>query len=271
MDSPVLETLNAMLGNPPGAAGLEWALSAGEILFEEGHAFAFGGAECEVTLDGRKIDPWIAHHGGKGQRMIAGAPSAARFAYFAFAGGVDCPPILGSLSTYLPAAFGGLDGRRLAAGDLIPIGSPAARRAHAGDQLPEKLRPARARDAIRFIQRATAPHLSGEWTISAASDRTGYRLESGASLEGGSIVSEPVSPGTIQIPPGGSPIVLMADAPTIGGYAIGGAVISADIGYLAQRLPGERIELVPVSIESAERAAAELAERLEDVVAWSLR
>jgi antagonist of KipI len=106
--------------------------------------------------------------------------------------------------------------------------------------------------------------------ISPASDRTGYRL-TGRTLDGGaSITSEPVCAGVIQLPRGGEPIVLMADAPTVGGYRILGAVITADLGAFAQLAPGERISFEPVSVDVAQRELANEAARLDRIREWSL-
>jgi antagonist of KipI len=270
MDCATLDTLNALLGNGTAEAGIEWALSAGELMFTEATTFAVGGAPVDLALDGRPIEQWRACAAGAGQILTLGAPLASRFVYIAFAGGLEAPLELGSRSTYLPASLGGMSGRRLATGDSIAPGTPRRRRSQVTDSLPEKLRPSVAAPAIRYITRASRD-FPAVWKVSTASDRTGYRLESDVVFGGASIISEPVCPGTIQVPPGGSPIVLMADAPTIGGYLIAGAIISADLGVLAQRIPGDVVELQAVSIDAAARALTQHEERLDDVRRWSLR
>jgi allophanate hydrolase subunit 2 len=97
------------------------------------------------------------------------------------------------------------------------------------------------------------------YTVSAASDRTGYRLEGDRALDAAdtSITSEPVCPGVIQLPPGGNPIVLMADSPTIGGYRILGTVISSDLPILAQSVPGRRLRFASVSVDVAQKMLRE--------------
>jgi antagonist of KipI len=77
----------------------------------------------------------------------------------------------------------------------------------------------------------------------------GYRLEadSDSRVMGASVTSEPVCAGTIQLPPDGQPIVLMADSPTIGGYEVIGTVISVDMPILAQCMPGRRVRFVAAS------------------------
>ena len=96
--------------------------------------------------------------------------------------------------------------------------------------------------------------LEQTYTVSAASDRMGYRLESGRPLDGSqaSITSEPVCPGTIQLTPSGQPIVLMADAPTIGGYQVIGTVVTCDLPIIAQSLPGRTLRFQSVSVAEAQ-------------------
>jgi 5-oxoprolinase (ATP-hydrolysing) subunit C len=176
-----------------------------------------------------------------------------RFIYVAVEGGIDVPLVLGSRSTYLPGAFGGYKGRMLRAGDELPLGRSRA----ASSEMPVSA--AFDGDAIRVVfgpRRAmfTAEHrlqfLSTEFKVAQASDRMGYRLD-GPPLAGGewgTRLSEPVCPGAIQITASGQPIVLMPDAPTVGGYPVIGVVHSADLGRLAQKLPGEAVRFVEVSI-----------------------
>lgn len=270
MDIPALSTLNAMLGNDARCAVIEWALTGGEMTFERDATFAIGGASAEAKLGGRAIEPWQAHNAAAGDRLSISAPASGRFVYFAFAGGIDTPQVMRSRSTYVPGEFGGVAGRRLRTGDILGIIAPAKRKLHqVSDPLPIDLRPPFEKDTIGYVPRGEA-ELASKWMISSASDRTGYRLESSTPGQGASMTSEPVCPGVIQLPPDGQPIVLMADAPTIGGYRIAGAVISADLGVLAQRMPGAVVTLERTTVERAQRELERLSERLGDVREWSL-
>ena len=146
-------------------------------------------------------------------------------------------------------------------------------RHHVADALPLKLRPPFGSTEIRFVPRLDVDpnEIAGAYQLSPSSDRTGYRLEGNARSAGGSVTSEPVCPGVIQLPPGGEPIVLMADAPTVGGYRIAGGVISADLGLLAQKNPGERVELVAVSVEKAQRELERLVDIENLIGEWCLQ
>lgn len=270
MDLPALRTLNALLGNDTGSAAIEWALGGGELVFESSGMFATGGATGMITLEGRAIDPWQAHIARAGERLTIAGPADGRFMYIAFKGGIACERVMGSMSTYVPGGFGGLEGRRLANGDALRAPAPARRqRPQVSDRLPEKLWPPFNRERIRYVPR-DGVELTSATIVSSASDRTGYRLETASPAAGGSITSEPVCPGTIQLPPDGQPIVLMADAPTIGGYRIAGAVISADLGALAQLNPGSAALLEPVSVGQAARELGKMMETIAAVREWSL-
>ena len=271
MDTPALQTVNAMLGNDADCAAIELGLSMGQFLFESSITFIVGGARAGVLLSGREIEQWRTCHAEAGAVLEISPPTAGRFIYIAVTGGIHTANVLGSRSTYVPGAIGGVEGRRLKSGDVLPaVTTRARRRHHISDRLPDELLPPGTDRAVRWMPRGDADLLPGEWTVGAASDRTGYRLESESRVTGASITSEPVCPGVIQLPPGGEPIVLMSDAPTIGGYRIAGAVISSDLGSLAQRNPGERFTFERVSAGEAQRAAEIEASRVARVREWSL-
>jgi biotin-dependent carboxylase-like uncharacterized protein len=280
MDLWSLAAANLLVGNPSDLATLEWAIGAGSLRFERDAVIALAGADVEATVDDSLIPMKTAISVRAGQRLTIHRLTARRFLYVAVRGGVDCPRVLGSGSTYLPAAFGGIDGRRVARGDAISIGD-AVWNASRIDRPPCAVGagPDYDADVIRVIAATAQPAADDDvrsapqrnnaavfeafvatgYTVSAASDRTGYRLEGDRALDAAdtSITSEPVCPGVIQLPPGGNPIVLMADSPTIGGYRILGTVISSDLPILAQSVPGRRLRFASVSVDVAQKMLRE--------------
>jgi biotin-dependent carboxylase-like uncharacterized protein len=271
MDLPALHTLNALLGNPVNAAAVECALTGGELELQERVTFAIGGAGGTVRINDREILPYQAHASRPGDVLAIDAIAPGRFLYIAFAGGIDCPVVMGSRSTYVPGSFGGIEGRRLKNGDTLKTVPTPRTRHHVAEPLPSALHPRRRSGPLRFIARGAPDELTlSEWTLSASSDRTGYRLAGQAVIGGASIVSEPVCPGVIQLPPGGEPIILMADAPTVGGYRILGTVITSDIGTLAQFPPGEPLSFEIVSVASAQRELVADDERVAQIREWTL-
>ena len=271
MDLPALNTLNALLGNTGSAAAVECALTGGEFEFTESVTFAIGGARASIRINDREVDAYRAHSTKSGDTLTIEAPATGRFVYVAFAGGVDVPVLMGSHSTYLPGGFGGLEGRRLKSGDVLAIAQTSRARHHVADALPSHLHPPARTGPIRLIPRGTLDELTlSEWTLSSSSDRTGYRLAGQAVIGGASITSEPVCPGVVQLPPSGEPIILMADAPTVGGYRIMGTVITADIGRLAQLAPGAPVSFETVSVQSAQREVVADNERIDQIREWTL-
>lgn len=273
MDRIALSTLNILVGNNRGNAGIEMALTGGEFIFDSATVFAIGGARVAATLNHSSIETYRVYRANAGETLSIEKIVSDRFAYLAVRGGIETPVVLRSRSTYSPGAFGGFNGRRLKSGDEISVGGRKSERRHqVMDSLPEKFRPAIGTDEVRFIVRAgvNPEDIAGEYRVSPSSDRTGYRLDGNLRTSGASITSEPVCPGVIQMPINGEPIVLMADAPTIGGYRVMGGVISADLGILAQKNPGEAIMLVPTSVERAQRENDRLAEVETLIEEWCL-
>ena len=271
MDLATLDTLNALLGNSANSAAIECALTGGEIEITERVTFAIAGARCSAKLNDMEIDCFRAYTAKAGGVLTIDAISSGRFVYVAFAGGIDVPVVMGSRSTYLPGGFGGVDGRRLRNGDVVKVATSPRVRHHVADPLPTALHPKRSSGPIRFISRGAADELTlSDWKLSSSSDRTGYRLAGQAVIGGASITSEPVCPGVIQLPPGGEPIILMSDAPTVGGYRILGTVISADLGRLAQFSPGDPVSFETMSVEAAQRELVADNERIDQIREWTL-
>jgi len=283
MDQWSLAIANTLVGNYLDAAALEWAVGAGTLRFDHEATIALVGAEVEATIDGEPVERNARISVRAGQRLTISRITTRRFLYVAVRGGVDCPRVLGSRSTYQPAGFGGIDGRRLARDDAIPIS------ASTGLEAPMRFAfdtadvgPDYDAEIVRVISTAasrgtadmnvdstseiSAPmkrggdadafesFLRGTYTVSQASDRTGYRLDATPALEqwGASITSEPVCAGVIQLPGGGHPIVLMADSPTVGGYRVLASVISCDLPIVAQSLPGRMLRFAEVSVSVAQ-------------------
>ncbi|MDP9178185.1 MAG: biotin-dependent carboxyltransferase family protein [Gemmatimonadota bacterium] len=275
MDQWSLAMANIHAGNQRNAAALEWAVGGGSLRFEHETIIGLAGAEIDAAIGDRPVQSPGSFVVRAGEELKVRAITARRFLYLAFRGGIECPVVLGSRSTYLPASFGGIEGRRLRNGDVVASGALALQQRHSvlGGLEESAGEPDYNATTVRVIPRSAdaadqrypgardptgdpelfARFAEQSYTISAASDRMGYRLESAQPLTGeqASITSEPVCAGTIQLTPSGQPIVLMADAPTIGGYRIVGTVISCDVPVVAQCLPGRTLHFERVSVETA--------------------
>jgi antagonist of KipI len=258
LDRLSLDAGNALLGNQQSAAALEWSLTGGALRFEDHTALVLTGAESVATLRGTTLQRNQVTRAKRGdvldiQRLLRG-----RFLYVCVAGGIDVPMVLGGRGTYLPGKFGGFSGRRIATGDLLPVGN-ALGPANAAE-LPLELDVLSRAPRFRLLSGPQAKAVSArDWkslldadlSVSDRSDRVGYRLNA-PPLQRTRIAdmqSEPTCVGAVQLPPSGEPIALMADGPTVGGYPKIGIVASTDIPRLAQCTPGERIRLMRTELD----------------------
>jgi biotin-dependent carboxylase-like uncharacterized protein len=242
--------LNALLGNDPNAAMIEWAVAGGALRFDVACMVAIGGADTECLIEGRPVPAFTPVAVRAGAELVVTRLVRGRYLLLAVHGGIDVPVVLGSRSTLLSAALGGFQGRRLRNGDQLAIG--AARNAgkrvvpahHARHTRAIAVR--RGPQAALFGDAGWAALTSAEFNVSRASDRTGYRLEGERipHVGGGALPSEPTCIGAIQVPEGGEPIVLMNDGPTIGGYPKIAVIRSGWISRFAQLEPGAPVRFV---------------------------
>lgn len=267
LDPLLLAAANHLAGSPAGAAGLE-VLLAGPTLRAAGGpvcvalAGELAGRIVGVGGDVRRLAAWSAAVLQPGDSLQLGRPQGV--AYLAVAGGFLTPPMLGSRATYARAGLGGVGGRALAAGDRLPClpfaGSPqhafvAAPLQHPGG--PIRVIPGPQAD--HFTPAALASFYSEPWTLTPARDRMGLRLAGPRLVHvpgGADIVSDGVTPGAIQVPADGQPIVLLADCQTVGGYPKIATVIRADLPRLAHLPPGAEIRFVAVDATHAAEARA---------------
>jgi antagonist of KipI len=262
MDRLALVVANRLVGNPDGAAALELTASGPEVEILADVAFALAGANLSPTLAGEPIEDWRVHRAGAGSVLAFGPRRQGARCYLAVAGGIDVPVVFGSAATDLGAGIGGLGGRALRAGDELSVSDAPVgpeRRLH-----PALLRAWADPFTLRFVPEDGAPcdlaaFTGVAWRVSPRSDRTGYRLDGPALPVPGAatMVSEPIAPGTIQLPPDGRPIVLMADRQTVGGYPRLGAVIAADLPKAGQLWLGHEVRFVAVTLAAARAALAE--------------
>jgi biotin-dependent carboxylase-like uncharacterized protein len=271
MDPLLLTLANRMVGNPPGAAAIEWALGPGAFRCSADTLIAVLGGVV-ASLDGLPVDPpQPVFTARRGVTVSIAQRPEHRFTYIAAAGGIAVPALLGSRSTYLPGGIGGHRGRLLRRGDRLPLGrrGPAAAESFVltGVALPAEppappdleIRITRGPQWSLFGERAHEVLLSSRYDVARSSDRLGYRLDGPALHPRGpaTLPSEAACPGAVQIPDGGRPIVIMPDGPTVGGYAKIGVVVRADLRQLAQAVPERGVRFREVSLEEARACYSE--------------
>jgi antagonist of KipI len=251
MDPMSHRLANALVGNRRDAALLEVTLLGPELEFEDERLVAVAGAEFDLLLDRRPVPSHAPFTVSAGSHLRFGARRSGARAYLAVSGGIMVAPILGSRATHLVSAMGGVNGRALIAGDLLPLGvrsrfsrgplPPAARESRSDPHT--TLRVLLGPQADFFAPDALAVLQSAPYVVAGHSDRMGFRLEGPrlAHARGADIISDATPLGVLQVPASGQPILLMADRQTTGGYPKIATVIAADIAVAGQLAPSDTI------------------------------
>ncbi|AXI10246.1 KipI antagonist [Oceanobacillus zhaokaii] len=268
MDAFALQVGNLLVGNKRGEAGIEVVIMGPKLRVLADNVIAICGADLSPKLDGEPVSLWKSFAVKAGQTLTFGKPLNGGYAYIAVAGGVEVPIIMGSKSTYTKAELGGIEGRNLQKGDQISAGMPSST-VKTGIGLPirqipdyrsgRKIRVILGPDVDAFSGESVDRFLSENYKLTTQSDRMGSRLE-GPSLSlirGADIISDAIFPGTIQVPANGQPIILLADRQTTGGYTRIATVITVDLPYVAQMLPGNELGFEAISVEKAQRLYVE--------------
>lgn len=277
LDAYSLQVANSLVGNRADAAVLEITLAGPRLRFERAVRIALAGADIDAHVGEFALPCWHRIDLPAQTELSIGPCRRGARAYLAISGGIDVPRVLGSASTDLRGGFGGFDGRALHAGDRLALGAASINDATAPHVAPWWIDPTPDLD---FDLPALARVLPGSdatspadalfvqaWQVSSRSDRQGLRLEGTplAVADTRERISEPVMPGTVQLPPDGQPIVLLADAQTHGGYPRIGHVIAADLPGLAQLRPGETLRFAPVTPAQAHAAWRGQRQRLQRI------
>ena len=264
---------NLLVGNTIDAPTLEITLAGPRLRLDQPMRIAICGADIDAHVGDIAVPGWRPVWLPANTTLSLGACRRGARAYLAVAGGVVVPSVLGSASTDLRGGFGGFRGRAIVARDVLEI-APSTLDVPDIRIAPWWIDPA---PDLEFTSPAIIRVVSGTdrttpndalfaqaWRVASASDRQGLRLE-GDPLrpdDAKERLSEPVAPGTIQLPPDGCPIVLLADAQTHGGYPRIGHAIRADWPRLAQLRPGEALRFVSCTQEEARLARESQAQRL---------
>lgn len=284
MDPIAHRLANVLVGNEKNEATLEMTLAGPTIEFETGGLIAICGGDLGATINGQSVPMWRPVFVKKGAVLSFGYAKNGCRAYLGVAGGLDVPTVMGSKSTYLRAKLGGYQGRALMDGDRLSFGQPSAlsEKLHAGLgsrlSLAEKMESGisfsttkwfisedivRRTSVVRtirgpqfdwFDEASRSAFFQKEYEVTSQSDRMGYRLE-GLELkleQPKDMISDAINFGSIQVPPDGKPIILMADRQSVGGYPKIGQTASVDLPAIAQTKPGERISFTEITSEEAQ-------------------
>ncbi len=287
MDLFSYEVGNLLVGNAPDAAGLETTYLGPELQFTADAVIAVTGADMPPRINGEEAATWKALRVEEGDVLSFDYLKDGARSYLAVAGGIDVPTFLDSRSTYTLIGLGGHEGRALQEGDELRVGEPADGFSRVGSSVEARNIPAFSGSAeIRVIiglcsYRLTGESLQGfletEWTVTPDANRIGYRMRggelefvereqpAGAGSDPANVVDLGYPVGSIQVPGGVEPIVLMNDAVTGGGYATIGTVISVDRDRLAQTKTNDTVHFRSINLDEALDARRERQRRLQEI------
>lgn len=287
LDQESFVLANLLVGNPDGAAALECTLLGPELQFQRDAIVAVTGAHGTPKVDGAERPRNQSFSVRAGERLSFDYMRLGARMYLAVAGGIDVPIVLGSRSTYGLGGFGGHQGRKLQAGDTLPVGV-ATTNARAGRIAPAALLPSLEKHVTLrvlpglYVHRLQPLSIGGffddAWSVASEADRIGYRFRNGRPLhfiermppfgaghDPSNIVDAGYPYGSIQVPAGREPIVLHRDAVSGGGYAMIGTVVSADMDRIAQMQPNYSARFVEVDMGQALAARALRQQRLHQL------
>lgn len=264
LDPFSLRMANLLVGNPEGSAGIEVTLMGFRARILTNVAVAVTGGNLQPEVNNETLPMWFCRTLKRGDLLSLRGPKTGCRAYVALGGGVDVPVVLESRCTNLSSGFGGFEGRALRTGDRIISRSPQRHLTRAGHGLdpgllPEygnqwSLRALLGPQGDEFPSAAREKFFSSYFKAMPQSDRTGIRL-GGPALHRTpelpeSIISEGVTPGTVQVPGDAQPIIILVETVT-GGYRKIATVISADRPLLGQIKPGDKVCFQEVSMKGA--------------------
>ena len=278
---------NYLVGNEEGAAGLEITYFGPELEFTEGAVIAVTGAEMPPKINGEEAPTWETLEVGEGDVLSFDYLKNGARSYLAVAGGIDVPIFMHSRSTYTLIGLGGHEGRALQEGDELgivefPNGDGQVGKRVADDHIPAYSKETELRVIIglasyRLTEESMEEFLTVEWTVTPDADRVGYRYKggeltfvereqpAGAGSDPANVVDFGYPIGSIQVPGGVEPIVLMNDAVTGGGYATIGTVISADRDNLAQTKTNDKTRFRSVDLDEALKAREERRQQMAEI------
>jgi antagonist of KipI len=265
-DAVSLRLGNRLVANDEGAAGLEMTLVGGTFVFPEGAILALTGSDFGATLDDFSLDLGTSVEVQPSQTVRLGPTRSGARCYLCIQGGIAVKPFLGSASTHILSGLAGFQGRPLRKGDVVHFGSAIKpfrkgpfRKRTVAPQLSEQfshrtvLRVTPGPQSDWFSEPSLRSFYSDTYLIAEQSNRMGLRLEGPllSQRSANRMITEGVSLGAIQVPGGGSPIILFVEQQTTGGYPKIANVISADLHRVGQLRPRDEIRFEPVTFETA--------------------
>ena len=278
MDSWSFRLANVLVENQPGTAALECQFIGPTLKFESNRTIAITGADMYPKLDGTPVPLWESIEVKKDQTLELSFATIGARSYIAFSGGINTDPWLGSRSTFHKAGVGGIEGKAIQDGQIIPLNKP---KAVGKREIKKTSIPTMSTNKKWSVEVVKGPNddwvdekghkmfLNSDWKLQSKSDRTGYRLEgpkwsftekaTNKGLEHGTfpsnIIDQGYPMGAINLA-GQTPIILVNDGPSMGGFIVPYTVPSASFWKLGQAKPGDSFNFIEISVEKAQELRA---------------
>lgn len=284
MDKYAFTVANLLVGNDPNAALLEITYLGPVLEFGKTMKICLTGGEIPPRINGQPVPMWTTLEVREGDQLSFDFVKGGARVYLAIEGGIAVPLIMGSRSTYTLIGIGGYEGRALAEGDVIYTADMRKKEVPVGTRIDPDLIPAYSKTheirvvvglcSYRLTEESKQTFLDTEWTVTPEANRTGYRHRGeklhfvereqpfGAGSNPSNVTDLGYPIGSIQVPDGVEPIVLLHDAVTGGGYATIATVISSDLDRMAQVKTNEKVRFVSVSLEEALEARRTVKQKL---------
>ena len=279
MDSWSFRLANVLVENEPGAAALECQFMGPTLKFNSDRIIAITGADMSPKIDGSPVPLWESLEVKKDQTLEMTFATVGARSYIAFSGGINTTPWLGSRSTFHKAGVGGIEGKAIQDGQIIPLNKS---KSVAGRKVKKNSIPVMSTNKKWSVEVVKGPNddwvdekghkmfLNSNWKLQSKSDRTGYRLEgpkwsftekaTHKGLEHGTfpsnIIDQGYPVGAINLA-GQTPIILVNDGPSMGGFIVPYTVPSASFWKLGQAKPGDSFNFVEISVEKAQTLRTE--------------
>ncbi len=279
MDSWSFRLANILVNNEPGTAALECQFMGPTLKFNSDRIISITGANMSPKIDGTPVPLWESLEVKKDQILEMAFATVGARSYIAFSGGINTEPWLGSRSTFHKAGVGGIEGKAIQDGQVIPLNKS---KSVAGRKIKKNSIPVMSTNKKWSVEVVKGPNddwvdekghkmfLNSDWKLQSKSDRTGYRLDgpkwtfaekaTHKGLEHGTfpsnIIDQGYPVGAINLA-GQTPIILVNDGPSMGGFIVPYTVPSASFWKLGQAKPGDNFNFVEISVEKAQTLRTE--------------
>ena len=279
MDSWSFRLANVLVENEPRAAALECQFMGPTLKFDSNRTIAITGADMSPKIDGTPVPLWESIEIKKDQTLEMSFATIGARSYIAFSGGINTNPWLGSRSTFHKAGVGGIEGKAIQDGQKIPLNKSKVVGKNKINKTSIPIMSTNKKWSVEVVkgpnddwvdEKGHKMFLSSNWKLQSKSDRTGYRLEgpkwsftekaTNKGLEHGTfpsnIIDQGYPMGAINLA-GQTPIILVNDGPSMGGFIVPYTVPSASFWKLGQAKPGDSFNFVEISVEKAQELRTE--------------